>query len=206
MNRSFTINHETKIIIIMISVHSKHIYNMFIGKKLLEVRKWLPKNFDKLIAKGYRFEVHMYCTKGKPYLVRRLKNYIDLTYYYDLKNEKIEDNKVYTTLNGKVVGKFWFDEYDTINSDGTGNYYNNNPIQDIINKSCLTYEQLLDYGKGKPLYAWHIKDLTIFDRPRELKEYVKWNKETKWTPDMNWIPVQHAPQRMTYVYEVIAHA
>ena len=37
--------------------------------------------------------------------------------------------------------------------------------------SCLTSEELLQYGKGKPLYGWHISDLEIYDKPRELGEF-----------------------------------
>lgn len=35
----------------------------------------------------------------------------------------------------------------------------------------LTYNELCDYGKGKPLYGWHISDLKIYDTPRELGEF-----------------------------------
>lgn len=39
--------------------------------------------------------------------------------------------------------------------------------------SCLTSEELLQYGKGKPLYGWHISDLTIYDTPKEISEFRK---------------------------------
>ena len=37
----------------------------------------------------------------------------------------------------------------------------------------LNQPELIRYGKGKPLYGWHISDLKIYDRPRELSEFFK---------------------------------
>ena len=28
-----------------------------------------------------------------------------------------------------------------------------------------------DYGNGKPLYAWHIDNLVVYDKPKELSEF-----------------------------------
>lgn len=36
----------------------------------------------------------------------------------------------------------------------------------------LTYKEFHQYGKGKPLYGWHISDLKIYDKPKELSEFV----------------------------------
>ena len=47
-------------------------------------------------------------------------------------------------LNGKVIARFWLEECEN---------------------------DLEKYGKGKPVYAWHIKKLEIFDEPLELSEF-----------------------------------
>lgn len=39
--------------------------------------------------------------------------------------------------------------------------------------SCLTAEEQSKYGKDKPLYGWHISDLKIYDKPKELSEFKK---------------------------------
>lgn len=44
---------------------------------------------------------------------------------------------------------------------------------DDLEKTCLTYDDLWDYGNGKPLYGWHISDLKIYDKPKELSEFRK---------------------------------
>lgn len=49
--------------------------------------------------------------------------------------------------------------------------------------SCLTSEELLQYGKGKPLYGWHISDLKIYDTPRALCEFTAPCKQHKTKPD-----------------------
>ena len=41
-----------------------------------------------------------------------------------------------------------------------------------LEKSCLTYEQIAEYiGRNKFGYAWHISELKIYDKPKELKEF-----------------------------------
>lgn len=37
--------------------------------------------------------------------------------------------------------------------------------------ACLTYDEIENYGKGKTLYGWHISDLKIYDKPKELSEF-----------------------------------
>lgn len=44
---------------------------------------------------------------------------------------------------------------------------------------CLNQPELIRYGKGKTLYGWHISDLKIYDKPRELREFYYCCKEMK---------------------------
>lgn len=37
--------------------------------------------------------------------------------------------------------------------------------------SCLTQAELIAYGDGQRLYGWHISDLVIYDKPKELGEF-----------------------------------
>lgn len=36
---------------------------------------------------------------------------------------------------------------------------------------CLNQPELIRYGKGNRLYGWHISDLKIYDKPKELSEF-----------------------------------
>lgn len=38
---------------------------------------------------------------------------------------------------------------------------------------CLNQPELIQYGKGKTLYGWHIADLKIYDNPKDLSEFYK---------------------------------
>ena len=42
-----------------------------------------------------------------------------------------------------------------------------------LENMCLSVQEVFDYiGIGKHLYGWHISDLVIYDKPRELSEFV----------------------------------
>ena len=38
-------------------------------------------------------------------------------------------------------------------------------------ETCLLCDEIAGYGKGKMLYGWHITDLKIYDKPKELSEF-----------------------------------
>lgn len=47
---------------------------------------------------------------------------------------------------------------------------NNNDLKEM----CLSAQELFDYiGIGKYLYAWHISDLKIYDKPKNLSEFYR---------------------------------
>ena len=64
----------------------------------------------------------------------------------------------------KVIGEFICDKVTELDYV----YYWNNGYEI---DTCLTYREVADYGKGKPLYGWHITDLKIYDKPKELSEF-----------------------------------
>ncbi len=77
---------------------------------------------------------------------------------------------------GKVIGEFVCDRIDNIlvgDRDGT-----NPPLEEVLEKSCLSYDELCKYGNYKDIYGLHISDLKIYDKPKELGEFSKpcdWN-------------------------------
>lgn len=45
---------------------------------------------------------------------------------------------------------------------------------DDLKEMCLSAQELFDYiGVGKHLYSWHISDLKIYDKPKELSEFYR---------------------------------
>lgn len=55
-----------------------------------------------------------------------------------------------------------------------------NPNDCILCKeSCLSFEEIKQYIGicfGENFYAWHISDLVIYDKPKELSEFLKYNR------------------------------
>ena len=145
---------------ILLSVQPKRVEKILNGEKTIEIRKTAPKEVP--------FKVYVYCTKD------RRKNYFNLVNHYGqiMFAPKSWDN----ILNGKVVAKFVVRKVDTY--DYAPNCYNENEKMYYIkngelDKTRLTYDELVAYGKGKALYGWHISDLKVYDEPLELKEFYK---------------------------------
>jgi hypothetical protein len=48
-------------------------------------------------------------------------------------------------------------------------------MYDFLKETCLTWEQFNEYANGKEvLYGWHISKLKIYDKPKELREFIKY--------------------------------
>ena len=124
---------------------------------LIAIRpQWAEK-----IAKGIKtIEVRKTAPKEVPF-----KAYIYCT------KEKKQDDIIWAGVcgdrgkwNGRVIGEFICNNASELDYV----YYWNNGYEFA---TCLTYRQVADYGKGKTLYGWHISDLKIYDKPRELSEF-----------------------------------
>lgn len=89
--------------------------------------------------------------------------------------------------------------------------FNNGTIQDYnrqdMQRSCVPYDDLAMYiGYNRKGYGWHISDLVIYDKPRDLREFHKVGySETKdsvfgWTyeEETSW-QISRPPQSWCYV-------
>jgi len=150
---------------ILISIQPQHVVNILNGKKILEIRKTVPKGF-----KGW---VYIYCTKHKPLLTYDVFDWDSGWVLYDSEEESYSDKAF--NVNGKVVARFWFNEWTEIRwLDGLNKKYAVNEL--MLQNLCLSYNDLSDYGKEKDLYAWHIKKLEVFDEPMSLSDFYKDNQ------------------------------
>ena len=82
--------------------------------------------------------------------------------------------------NGKVIGEFICDKIIEWQYDKGHQYYVEYPDDctsyfpylkchsEATGLKCSEIEKL---GKGKPLYGWHISDLKIYGKPKELSEF-----------------------------------
>ena len=78
------------------------------------------------------------------------------------------DGDEYQCLNGRIIGEFVCDKvekYSTSWLDG----------EDRLNETaCLDDADIMDYMNGytdRIFYGWHISDLKIYDKPKELSEF-----------------------------------
>ena len=144
---------------ILISIKPKWVAKILNGDKTIEIRKSFPKC-------DLHIDVYIYCTKDNYELVKP-KDYGK----YLLFTKDAVKNAKENSFNGKVVAKFTLNKWETITYDSTYKLFK---LNDVLQKSCLTEYELFDYLKGKVGYAWHISNLEIFDRPRELSEFKHW--------------------------------
>lgn len=128
-----------------------------IYKKRIEVRKSAPQEVP--------FKCYIYETKGQ---------YVKFTHGAHTK---------YGYGRGKVIGEFICDKVICSQAyfDSQGKNHLTNVFPDDIKKTCLDEYDLWDYIAGKAVkanqmydgYLWHISDLKIYDKPRELSEFRK---------------------------------
>lgn len=176
------------------------------GKKTIEVRKRRPKL-------DVPFKVYIYCTKGENLWKKGNSVFLDKRY-----------NRLLQTfdhmLNGKVIGEYLCDDVKYLEPVGKEYYIE----FDDNEATCLRYDEIRKYGNGKPLYLWHITDLKIYDKPKELSEFYHYcgdNPKCKNCPYLyvesnedigtyeqccsnneGCKPLTHPPQSWCYVEEV----
>ena len=175
---------------ILISIRPEHNANILNGLKTIEVRTSCPKEWKDYLARKTKNKpepekCYIYCTKSKPYLYR-----IDDDDMFELLNKikYLEDweygyVKDYNAQNGKIIAEFMLDQVDMIKICDPDILINGEQCnQDRLEKeTCLKIDELMEYigygddydGWGKDWavgYLWHISNLKIYDRPKELSE------------------------------------
>ena len=155
---------------VLISIKPKYCELIANGKKTIEARKTKPKIQTP-------FKCYIYCTEGEALAYPHLNNphfhfmRTNNGTSYGRKMTVVERNKSdYVFANGKVVGEFVCDCIIPISIKYS------DPDNRIALKefpyTCLTDKQIIDYlGNGKTGHGWHISDLKIYDKPKELSEF-----------------------------------
>lgn len=139
---------------VMISVPPKQCENILNGSQTILPKKTTP-NLQ------VPFKCYIYCTKeGHILLKRQFGNEVDVIQKTDIDVY----NRSYV-CNSKVIGEFICNEIEDSVCDMIG-YYN------FIGNSCSSVEELWQYGQGVPLYGWHISDIKIYNKPKELSEFL----------------------------------
>ena len=141
---------------ILMSIRPKYVADILNGIKMFEIRKKFPKDYV-----GW---VYIYCTKDKKYtLERNLDEPYDFFTLKDKKHLVFKLDKNHCGYNGKVVARFWCDKVDE--------FYDFD--DDLCEQACLDRGEMLNYLGDKKGYAIHITKLEIFNKPKEISEFMK---------------------------------
>ena len=175
---------------VMISIRPKWCEKIARGGKTIEVRKTRPKL-------DTPFKCYIYCTQASVRYQTICGCHVlnsDELYRHPEQGIKHGDSielmlcENYTKdnfLNGKVIGEFTCDQIYEIRKRGIHenfdycylslNGWGNDDIEaeiKAISASCVSKEELNAYGAKVPfLYCWHISDLKIYDKLKELGEF-----------------------------------
>lgn len=140
--------------------------------KKYEIRKNTPRNIT------VPFKVYIYCTKSKNsnvlwILDEKTRKFFKKHKIADIISAKSARGGGVFKGNGFVVGEYICDEIVEVPPDNN-EYGKYDVSHDELNDYCLTQEELWNYGKGKKLYAYHISDLVVYDKPKEISEFYKY--------------------------------
>ena len=166
---------------VLLSIQPKWCELIASGKKMIEVRKTRPKIETP-------FKCYIYCTlppRDELFSHGSIREYANelirlqngrIVYDYGMRlvceeGEYSRDN----FLCRKIIGEFVCDDIEMF---AVGILR----CDDLENLACLSYSEMIDYFykpeelDGNTLkfgYAWHISDLKIYDKPKELGEFRK---------------------------------
>ena len=142
---------------VITSVSPEECNSILCGLQTMLVRKNRPK-----IETPFKSYIYMTATKERC----RLWEY--MTAYINNKGEMLNGSQ-------KVIGSFVCDE---IIEDERGEN------ADVFSKyALLSLDEQKKYGANKPLYGWHISDLKIYDKPKELAVFRPWCEKSRKTDD-----------------------
>lgn len=135
---------------VLASITPKYCELIVSGQKTVELRKTRPKI-------DTPFKVYIYQTKGK--WIYKILGWLSLH-------------------QGKVIGEFVCDDISLALCYPYPKSFSNRPLffEKIVPQTCLSMDEIEKYGNGEAVYGWHISDLKIYDEPKELSEFLKYNR------------------------------
>ena len=142
-------------------------------EKTIEVRKTRPKIETP-------FKCYIYCTsekyKGRYLHTSNLKcRLLFLENQNDCLITVQPENYIYKAYSckGKVIGEF------VCNGIIRNCEMANADVAEQQGK--IKREELLKYSCGKELYGWHISELKIYDKPKQLEQFKKYNRTCEYS-------------------------
>ena len=191
---------------------------MMNGNKNVEVRtsNALANAIQKLIDENGYADIYVYCTKecGLIYSDTHVNGeYVDFRYYA---TSKVEEEFHEYQGSGKVVFKFHCYKVEEVYRCGSYleelgeeiDAFETNKLDNIklLNCTCLEEKEMNDYFEDKYEacvgYAIHIRNLEIFDEPKELGEFKVRRNDCPFPCficNVRYCQLKKAPQNFCYV-------
>ena len=142
---------------IMLSIRPKWCELIASGQKTIEVRKTKPKC-------NVPFKVCIYCTE-------------DFRTSTKDRNHKLWIGEPINGVsggrylgNGKVIGEFVCDRIVDVDCDSVAPFDKDSGSY-IDKQICIDREQFLEYTRFRCCFGWHISDLIIYDKPKDLSDF-----------------------------------
>ncbi len=139
---------------IILTIRLKYFYLTYKGIKTVEIRKSAPKDFV-----------------GDVYEVVSKTNFEK-----DLMEIPENERKFFKKFVGKVGLKFALNKVEEIKVNKNFSKMEEHS-KELIGKANISLFRCCDYLNFKNGYAWHIDNLEIFDRPKELSKFCSTLKE-----------------------------
>lgn len=170
---------------VMISINPKYCELIASGKKTIEVRKTKPKIETP-------FKCYIYCTtssyKGKYLHTSNKRGHLLFWENPNDTNITVQPenyNYMAYTCRGKVIGEFVCDKIDYFSfSESEWAYsvapagskmpmHETNALKIMEEQGCLLLDDINAYfgDEDYTAYFWHISNLVIYDKPKELFEF-----------------------------------
>lgn len=149
---------------ILISIRPEWLRKILNGEKTVEIRKTKP-------TIDLPFKCYIYCTLGKEILA-----------YSEYCGYDMQDFRDDFIANGKIVAEFTCYGIRSIHAE---EFIILEDAEHALRGSGLTPEEAKKYAgwkrgsyrfECKPLYGWCISDLKIYDKRKELKDFVQCHK------------------------------
>ena len=144
---------------VLIAIRPQWVEKIASGQKTIEVRKTAPKEVP--------FKAYIYESRNGGHRCKHC-NEKDSCYSYAPKNVGCYNGR------GKVIGEFICDKVYPIKNRGSSFSVageEQSVTNEIARQSCLYYDDMVSYFGNKDGFGWHISDLKIYDKPRELSEF-----------------------------------
>lgn len=183
---------------VMASIRPKHTADIKSGKKTLEIRKSIPKIQTP-------FKCYIYETMGPaevPWLdedghhIFKGCGMVIGDFVCDMIFEIKVDFNVHDELPGNPV-ETWLTWEDAPEGYET--------TEALEKAACLTIKEIDRYiGKADRCYCWHISNLNIYSKPKELSCFSSGSSVLVWKKDSDetrWSGMKRPPQSWCYVDE-----